>query len=148
MEHKAGRISTLNCILSFYFTTAITKKKNFCVQVDAYPVYSMATPTIDGAREVLSYLGAQDPSSTDHTQKVIIVDLREEAVVYINGSPFVLRELDRPVDTLKHVGISGPMVSPKNSSALTGSVSSVTSLNFLFHSGGTHGGKDEGRYFC
>ncbi|RZS01225.1 hypothetical protein BHM03_00031044 [Ensete ventricosum] len=78
--------------------------------VDAYPVYSMATPTIDGAREVLSYLGADDPASMNHGQKVIITDLREEAVVYINGSPFVLRELDRPVDTLKHVGISGPLV--------------------------------------
>lgn len=73
-------------------------------------MYSMATPTIDGAREVLSYLGADDPASMNHGQKVIITDLREEAVVYINGSPFVLRELDRPVDTLKHVGISGPLV--------------------------------------
>lgn len=80
-------------------------------QVDAYPVYSMATPTVDGAREVLSYLGAKDLSATTRSQKVIIIDLREEAVVYINGSPFVLRELDRPVDTLKHVGISGSLVS-------------------------------------
>ncbi|XP_042416053.1 paladin-like [Zingiber officinale] len=79
-------------------------------KVDAYPVYSMATPTVDGAREVLSYLGAKDLSATTRSQKVIIIDLREEAVVYINGSPFVLRELDRPVDTLKHVGISGSLV--------------------------------------
>lgn len=71
----------------------------------------MATPTVDGAREVLSYLGAKDLSATTRSQKVIIIDLREEAVVYINGSPFVLRELDRPVDTLKHVGISGSLVS-------------------------------------
>ncbi|GJN24153.1 hypothetical protein PR202_gb11875 [Eleusine coracana subsp. coracana] len=38
-----------------------------------------------------------------HVFKVIVTDLREEVVVYIKGTPFVLRELDQPVDTLKHV---------------------------------------------
>lgn len=71
----------------------------------------MATPTVDGAREVLSYLGCKDTTGRDIIQKVVITDLREEVVVYIKGTPFVLRELDQPVDTLKHVGISGPMVS-------------------------------------
>ncbi|EMS46928.1 hypothetical protein TRIUR3_15350 [Triticum urartu] len=80
------------------------------IQVDGYPVYSMATPTVDGAREVLSYLGCKDATGRDIIQKVVITDLREEVVVYIKGTPFVLRELDQPVDTLKHVGISGPMV--------------------------------------
>ncbi|VAI05741.1 unnamed protein product [Triticum turgidum subsp. durum] len=70
----------------------------------------MATPTVDGAREVLSYLGCKDTTGRDIIQKVVITDLREEVVVYIKGTPFVLRELDQPVDTLKHVGISGPMV--------------------------------------
>lgn len=41
----------------------------------------------------------------------MVTDLREEAVVYIHGNPFVLRELDQPVSTLKHVGIKGPVVS-------------------------------------
>lgn len=70
----------------------------------------MATPTIDGAREVLSYLGAKDTTNSNITQKVVVTDLREEAVVYVKGTPFVLRELDQPVDTLKHVGITGPLV--------------------------------------
>lgn len=74
-------------------------------------MYSMATPAIDGAREVLSYLGAKDRTGSTAAQKVVIIDLREEAVVYIKGTPFVLRELDQPVDTLKHVGITGPLVS-------------------------------------
>lgn len=72
-------------------------------------MYSMATPTISGAKEILACLGA---NSKDIAQKVIITDLREEAAVYINGIPFVLRELDQLVDTLKHVGITGPLVSP------------------------------------
>lgn len=79
--------------------------------MDGYPVYSMATATVDGAREILAYLGAKRTTSEEVTQKVIITDLREEAVVYISGTPYVLRELDQPVDALKHVGITGPMVS-------------------------------------
>ncbi|KAK8630439.1 hypothetical protein V6N13_079231 [Hibiscus sabdariffa] len=78
-------------------------------KVDGYPVYSMATPTITGAKEMLAYLGAKSIAGVD-VKKVVVTDLREEAVVYINGTPFVLRELNKPVDTLKHVGITGPVV--------------------------------------
>lgn len=70
----------------------------------------MATPTIDGAKEMLSHLGANSTGNEKTSLKVIVTDLREEAVVYVNGTPFVLRELDQPVDTLKHVGIIGEMV--------------------------------------
>lgn len=79
-------------------------------KADGYPVYSMATPTITGAKEMLAYLGANPVPEGSAAQKVILTDLREEAVVYINGTPFVLRELNTPVDTLKHVGITGPVV--------------------------------------
>jgi hypothetical protein len=79
-------------------------------QVDGYPVYSMATPTIAGAKEVLAYLKAKPKIGGSLAQKVIVTDLREEAAVYINGTPFVPRELNKPVDTLKHVGITGPVV--------------------------------------
>ncbi|KAA3471475.1 paladin-like [Gossypium australe] len=78
-------------------------------KVDGYPVYSMATPTITGAKEMLAFLGARSIAGVAG-QKVVVTDLREEAVVYINGTPFVLRELNKPVDTLKHVGITGPVV--------------------------------------
>lgn len=77
-------------------------------KVDGFPVYSMATPTITGAKEMISYLAAS--GSANGRQRVVITDLREEAVVYINGTPFVLRELNKAVDTLKHVGITGPVV--------------------------------------
>lgn len=80
-----------------------------CFKVDGYPVYSMATPTIAGAEEMLAYLGAK-PIAEGSSEKVVLTDLREEAVVYINSTPFVLRELNKPVDTLKHIGITGPVV--------------------------------------
>jgi hypothetical protein len=70
----------------------------------------MATPTISGAKEMLKYLGANPKSKASAARKVILTDLREEAVVYIKGTPFVLRELNKPYDTLKHVGITGPVV--------------------------------------
>lgn len=72
----------------------------------------MATPTIAGAKGMLAYLTAKPMAIGTASQKVIVTDLREEAVVYINGTPFVLRELNKPVDTLKHVGITGPVVRP------------------------------------
>ncbi|XP_031379974.1 paladin isoform X4 [Punica granatum] len=78
-------------------------------KVDGFPVFSMATPTIAGAKEMLAYLSAH-PDAGEKSHKVVITDLREEAVVYINGTPFVLRELNKPVDTLKHIGITGPVV--------------------------------------
>lgn len=73
-------------------------------------MYSMATPTVAGAKERLAYLGAKAKVEGSVAQKMILIDLREEAVVYINGTPFVLRDLNKPVDTLKHVGITGPVV--------------------------------------
>lgn len=79
-------------------------------KVDEFPVYSMATPTISGAKEMISYLGAKPKANVSSAQKVILTDLREEAIVYIKGTPFVLRELNKPVDSLKHVGITGPAV--------------------------------------
>lgn len=104
-------------------------------QVDGYPLYSMATPTISGAKETLTYLGAKPTSEVSIVERVITTDLREEAVVYINGTPFVLRELNKPVDTLKHVGITGPAVCHHNvliSNLITPSGWTYSLKSFLF----------------
>lgn len=93
-------------------------------KVDGYPVYSMATPTITGAKEMLAFLVAKESIADGH--RVVITDLREEAVVYINGTPFVLRELNKPVDTLKHVGITGPVVEHMESRLKEDIISEVT----------------------
>ncbi|KAG6550760.1 hypothetical protein Mapa_007664 [Marchantia paleacea] len=78
-------------------------------KVDGVHVHSIATPSVDGAKELLTHLNAH-PSGASSVRKAIVTDLREEVVVYIHGNPFVLRELDQPVSTLKHVGITGPAV--------------------------------------
>ncbi|GMP87296.1 hypothetical protein CsSME_00039736 [Camellia sinensis var. sinensis] len=104
VKTRNGSVLGKGSILKMYFFPGQRTSSNIQIhgaphvyKVDGYPVYSMATPTISGAKEMLAYL-------------VILTDLREEAVVYINGIPFVLRELNKPVDTLKHVGITGPVV--------------------------------------
>uniref|UniRef100_A0ACD5X255 Uncharacterized protein n=1 Tax=Avena sativa TaxID=4498 RepID=A0ACD5X255_AVESA len=117
VKARSGSVLGKGSILKMYFFPGQRRSSsmNFrgtphVIKVDGYPVYSMATPTVDGAREVLSYLSSKDTNGINIAQKVVVTDLREEVVVYIKGTPFVLRELDQPVDTLKHVGISGPML--------------------------------------
>ncbi|XP_021280191.1 paladin [Herrania umbratica] len=118
VKARNGSVLGNGSILKMYFFPGQRTSSNIQIhgaphvfKVDEYPVYSMATPTISGAKEMLAYLGANKSKAEGFAgQKVVVTDLREEAVVYINGTPFVLRELNKPVDTLKHVGITGPVV--------------------------------------
>ncbi|KAM6541335.1 hypothetical protein CsatB_005782 [Cannabis sativa] len=117
VKTRNGSVLGKGSILKMYFFPGQRTSSNIQIhgaphvyKVDGYPVYSMATPTIAGAKEMLTYLGAKPKLKGSAAEKVILTDLREEAVVYINGTPFVLRELNKPVDTLKHVGITGSVV--------------------------------------
>ncbi|XP_024981038.1 paladin isoform X1 [Cynara cardunculus var. scolymus] len=117
VKKRNGSVLGKGSILKMYFFPGQRTSSHIQIhgaphvyKVDGYPVYCMATPTIAGAKEMLAYLGARPTSEGNGPQKVILTDLREEAVVYINGTPFVLRELNKPVDTLKHVGITGSVV--------------------------------------
>ncbi|XP_059625500.1 uncharacterized protein LOC132268723 isoform X2 [Cornus florida] len=117
VKARNGSVLGKGSIVKMYFFPGQRTSSNIQIhgaphvyKVDGYPVYSMATPTITGAKEMLVYLGAKPTAEGSFEQKVVLTDLREEAVVYINGTPFVLRELNKPVDTLKHVGITGPVV--------------------------------------
>ncbi|MFS8014137.1 putative protein-tyrosine phosphatase [Helianthus anomalus] len=120
VKKRSGSVLGKGSILKMYFFPGQKTSSHIQIhgaphvyKVDGYPVYCMATPTIVGAKEMLTYLGAKPGPTTEGNngpQKVILTDLREEAVVYINGTPFVLRELNKPVDTLKHVGVTGSVV--------------------------------------
>ncbi|KAK6118158.1 hypothetical protein DH2020_048142 [Rehmannia glutinosa] len=117
VKDRNGSVLGKGSILKMYFFPGQRTSSHIQIhgaphvyKVDGYPVYSMATPTIAGAEEMLAYLGAKPTAEGSAPQKVVLTDLREEAVVYINNTPFVLRELNKPVDTLKHIGITGPMV--------------------------------------
>lgn len=56
-------------------------------------IYASAQPSITGIRTVLSVLGCQ-PGTTG---KVVWICTREEPVIYIGGSPFVLRDAETPL---------------------------------------------------
>lgn len=60
-------------------------------EVLGFPVYGVANPTVEGIRAVL-----QRVSEGDSERPVLWHNMREEPVVYINGKPFVLREVERP----------------------------------------------------
>ncbi|CAA6653809.1 unnamed protein product [Spirodela intermedia] len=125
VKSRNGSVLAKGSILKNYLFPG-QEASSGCVQIPGtphvykaagFPVYSMATPTVNGAKEMLEYLGAKSMGGRA-AQRVVITDLREEAVVYINDAPFVLRELDHPVDTLKHVGITGPLVSGEHGGRL------------------------------
>ncbi|GFS30570.1 hypothetical protein Acr_00g0012640 [Actinidia rufa] len=60
-------------------------------EIPGFPVYGVANPTIDGIRSVIQRTG-----SSKGGRPVFWHNMREEPVVYINGKPFVLREVERP----------------------------------------------------
>jgi protein-tyrosine phosphatase len=71
------------------------------LQASGLPVYTLGNASVEGVRSLLSALGAR-PSGAVH---VIITDLREELVLYINGTPYLRRELEMPAAALHHAGI-------------------------------------------
>ncbi|ONK62988.1 uncharacterized protein A4U43_C07F10230 [Asparagus officinalis] len=82
------------------------------VQIDGAPnyrqagslrVHGVAIPTIDGIRNVLNHIGAH---KNGMHKRVLWHNLREEPVVYINGRPFVLRDVERPFSNLEYTGIN------------------------------------------
>ncbi|KAL6500192.1 hypothetical protein OROHE_025558 [Orobanche hederae] len=117
VKDRNGSVLGKGSILKMYFFPGQRTSSHIQIhgaphvyKVDGYPVYSMATPTTAGAEEMLVYLGAKPTAERSGPHRVVLTDLREEAVVYINNNPFVLRELNKPVDTLKHIGITGSVV--------------------------------------
>lgn len=73
-------------------------------QADKLHVHGVAIPTIDGIRNVLKHIGAEIEG--ENKVHVLWISLREEPVVYINGRPFVLRDVERPFSNLEYTGKS------------------------------------------
>jgi len=76
---------------------AIPGAPNFRQVTEGVPVYGLAIPTLEGIKNVLKTLG----SSMESSGRILWYNLREECVVYINGSPYVLREELRPYKNLQ-----------------------------------------------
>lgn len=68
-------------ITHFRISFSITHCLSVSSQVEALPVYSLATPTVEGVEGVLTHIGAAPGGS----KRAVLTDLREEVVVYVNG---------------------------------------------------------------
>ena len=56
---------------------------------------------MQGLRNLLRHLGAR-PGGPAH---FVVSDLREELVIYVNGWPYLRRELEMPAAALHHAGV-------------------------------------------
>lgn len=70
-------------------------------QADDLPIYTVGNVDVSALRRLLSHLGA-GPSGHTH---VVLSDVREELVVYVNGVPYIRRELEMPAAALHHAGV-------------------------------------------
>ncbi|KAK9839780.1 hypothetical protein WJX81_000925 [Elliptochloris bilobata] len=70
-------------------------------QARGLPVYTVGSCSVQGLRNLLSHLGA--PPGGPVT--VVVSDVREELVGYVNGLPYLRRELEMPSAALHHAGI-------------------------------------------
>lgn len=70
-------------------------------EIPGFPVYGVANPTIDGIRAIVQRIG-----STKGGRPVFWHNMREEPAIYINGKPFVLREVERPYKNMLEYTVS------------------------------------------
>ena len=75
-----------------------TLPPSLSIQALPHAVYGVAIATMDGIRAVLTATGAG--AGERQRAPVRWYNLREEGVVFINGTPFVLREATRPLANL------------------------------------------------
>lgn len=75
-------------------------------KIDGLPVYGVAIPTVLGLRNVLSQLGI----TAKNGRRLVWINLREEPLIYVNGSPYVVRESDKPFANLEYSGIDAARV--------------------------------------
>lgn len=70
-------------------------------EIPGFPVYGVANPTIDGIRAIVRRIG-----SIKGGRPVFWHHMREEPAIYINGKPFVLREVERPYKNMLEYTVS------------------------------------------
>lgn len=82
-----------------HLTPRIEGAPNFRRVSPDQDIFGVAMATERGVENVMQYLNAKK-------KDLLWTNMREEPVVYINGLPFVLRELDKPVVNIEHTGIT------------------------------------------
>eukprot|EP00775_Hariotina_reticulata_P011247 gene11247-11396_t len=70
-------------------------------QACGLPVFAVGNVAVDALARLLVHLGA-GPKGNCH---IVVTDAREELVVYVNGVPYIRRELEMPAAALHHAGV-------------------------------------------
>lgn len=65
------------------------------------PVFAVGNVPVAALARLLETLGAGESGDTH----VVVTDVREELVVYINGMPYIRRELEMPAAAMHHAGV-------------------------------------------
>eukprot|EP01119_Soliformovum_irregulare_P014208 TRINITY_DN3878_c0_g1_i1.p1 TRINITY_DN3878_c0_g1~~TRINITY_DN3878_c0_g1_i1.p1 ORF type:complete len:1108 (-),score=338.31 TRINITY_DN3878_c0_g1_i1:397-3720(-) len=70
--------------------------------------YGTGSPTLMGVKEIISKIYENDKVNNANSKpKILWINLREEAAIFINGKPFALREESHPFENLRYpVGTS------------------------------------------
>lgn len=69
--------------------------------VDGLPIFTIGNASISGLRKFMQNAGAL-PGGDTH---IIFTDLREELVIYVNGTAYMRREVEMAAAALHHAGI-------------------------------------------
>jgi hypoxanthine phosphoribosyltransferase len=100
IKSRKGMVLIQNTILKedYWFKSTSNVKglkgaSNFR-KLGGFPVYGVAQPTLQGVKNVLETLASETPN-------VLWINLREEPFVYINGIPYVLRDMTFTLRNLK-----------------------------------------------
>jgi hypothetical protein len=83
-------------------------------EIPGFPVYGVANPTVDGIRAVIQRI-----STSKGGRPILWHNMREEPVIYINGKPFVLREVERPCKNMLEYTVSTILASSASSMDLS-----------------------------
>ena len=73
-------------------------------QVPGLPVFGVAIPTTQGLRAAIGIVRHALPVGT----RIVWNNMREEPLIYINGRPFVVRDVGNPFGNLEYTGVHPP----------------------------------------
>ena len=97
MAGHPSRTTTLTTSTASPYIQGVTDFR----KATSLPVYTVGNAVVEGLRQLLTSMGAGAHGPTH----LVITDLREELVLYVNGTAYLRRELEMPAAALHHAGI-------------------------------------------